>query len=66
MSYPMWTDDPVKDAQAYQDYLDEPQEDDIICDNCGTNITKNCECYYEVCGDVYCDDCMEKRRVWIV
>lgn len=65
MSYPSWTDDPIRDAEAFQNYRDEPSEDDIYCDQCGENISKNEDHYFEICGDYYCPDCMDKHRVWI-
>lgn len=66
MSIPSWTDDPVADAESYQNYLDEPQEDDIICDNCGVNITKyERDCYYKIEDSCYCSECMDSWRIYV-
>ena len=67
MSFPSWTDDPVRDAEAYSDYLDERKEEEesIICDCCGKNISENFDHYYDMDGDYYCPDCIDNRRVWL-
>lgn len=62
MSYPMWTDDPVKDAERYMEYLEEEAEQLPVCDYCGERIEE--DHYYEFQGDIICPDCMDKHRIW--
>lgn len=62
MSYPSWTDDPVKDAERYMEYLEEEAEQLPVCDLCGERIEE--DHYYEFQGDIICPDCMDKHRIW--
>ena len=66
MSYPSWTDDPVRDAEAYANYLDElAEENRHICDKCGEPIEDRCDCYFDIDGEIWCEDCIDKRRNWV-
>ena len=62
MSFPSWTDDPVRDAEAYSDYLDEEAEELPMCDICHSRIYE--DHYYEYQGDIICPDCMDNFKVW--
>lgn len=66
MPFPSWTDDPVRDAEAYANYLDEIEVEKHTCDICGEEIEDRCDCYYEISGEIWCEDCVDKRRVWVV
>lgn len=67
MSFPIWTDDPVRDAESYANYLEEQADENAhVCDICGERIEDRCESYYELAGEIWCEDCIDKRRVWIV
>lgn len=66
MSYPSWTDDPTRDAEAYANYLDELVEEEChICDRCGEPIEDRCDSYYEIEGEIWCEDCIDKCRSWV-
>lgn len=66
MSYPSWTDDPPRDAEAYANYLDELAEEEChICDRCGEPIEDRCDSYYEIEGEIWCEDCIDKCRSWV-
>jgi len=60
---PTWTDDPVRDAEAYSDYLEDEEKDLPVCDRCGERITE--DHYYQIDGDIWCPDCVDRCRVWI-
>lgn len=66
MSYPSWTDDPVRDAEAYANYMEEVAEENRhICDKCGEPIEDRCDSYYEIEGEIWCEDCIDKCRSWV-
>lgn len=63
MSISSWTDDPVADAESYQNYLDDEEKKLPVCDRCGERITE--DHYYQIEGDIWCPDCVDRCRVWI-
>ena len=63
MSYPIYSGDPVKYAESYDEYLEEEAEkNNPVCDICGERIDE--DHYFEWDGDIICPDCMDKHRVW--
>ena len=59
------TDDPMKDFAQKCAQEEEWKEGFPTCDECGSNVIDNGDCYYSVDGIVYCEECMKKFRVWI-
>lgn len=60
-----WTDDPIRDAETFANDADRWLEARPVCCQCGEHIQD--EDAYEICGDMYCDDCahdwLQERRV---
>lgn len=61
------TDDPVRDAEAYQRHLENSDRDYIGCDICGGKIyrsdaTHDGDDYYKTPDGNLCEDC---GRVWL-
>lgn len=56
----IWTDDPERDADRH----DQERIYDLpVCCECGQPIQD--DNYYEVEGNVYCNDCMSGHRMWL-
>lgn len=51
----IWTDDPVRDAAAYDAELERELLKRPICDKCGEHIQEDFA--YEIDGELYCDSC---------
>lgn len=64
MSFPAWTDNPVADAESYQNYLDDRIRELPVCEDCGEHIQD--EYYYEISGSVICQKCLDDYKKWIV
>lgn len=66
MTYISFTDDPVADAEMYQEALEEEHRQYIeatpVCVDCGNHVGEVNDYYYEIEADVcYCEKCMSKR-----
>lgn len=59
----MWTDDPVRDAAAHDAEGEAWLKSLPVCDECGEPIVE--DFYWEINGDVYCEDCLQKHIKWI-
>lgn len=57
----MCTDNPVRDAGAYFDDLEDELEKMPVCSECGEHIQQD-EAVY-IGGNWYCDGCIDKCRV---
>lgn len=55
-----YSDDPVKDAQDYMDYLDDLTDDLPVCSECDEKIMDD-EAYF-IFDDWICEDCMKKYK----
>lgn len=55
----MWTDDPARDFEAYDQKQIRRLERLPVCLNCGEPIQD--ETAYCVCGDWFCVECMERE-----
>lgn len=61
-----YSDDPIRDAERHQAWLDARQEVIGKCEHCGDNIYAD-EDYYDIEGEIIHEDCLrewaEKYRV---
>ena len=53
-----WTDDPVRDFDAYDRECQESLEKLPKCDHCGKYITD--EFFYDIDGEYVCEECLDK------
>lgn len=58
-----WTDDPVRDAAAYDAESEERIKQMPVCDECHEHIQG--EGYYDINGKKICTDCMSYHWEWI-
>lgn len=55
-------EDAVADASAYEAWAEEQEEEPkCICEKCGEPIYTD-DIYYDVCGEIYCEYCMDEMR----
>lgn len=60
MSTVLYSDDPVADAERYYDETSRKRLP--MCAECNRPIET--ECFYEICDEYICEDCMEQHRHW--
>lgn len=54
----MWTDNPVRDAERYQQKLDDAPH--IYCDICGETLYEG-DTYYDIGGEMWCPECLKRE-----
>lgn len=59
----IWSDDPVRDAAAYDAEAEEKIKQLPVCDECNEHI--QAEGYYDINGKKICPDCMSYHWEWI-
>ena len=63
MQMMMWTDDPVKDADAYDAECEARLKRRPVCDVCNEHIQD--DHYYDIFGHIICPSCVDDRIEWI-
>ena len=59
----MWTDDPVRDAAAYDAECEARLKRRPMCDICHEHIQD--DHYYDILGYTICPSCVEDKKEWI-